>query len=70
MNITIRPAPLAGTVRVPSSKSMTHREIIAAALAKGETEVTGVTWSEDIEATVRILSLFGAAIEKKRERMA
>lgn len=65
MNITIRPAPLAGTVRVPSSKSMTHREIIAAALAKGETEVTGVTWSEDIEATVRILSLFGAAIEKK-----
>ncbi|WP_288781838.1 3-phosphoshikimate 1-carboxyvinyltransferase [uncultured Dialister sp.] len=65
MNITIRPAPLAGTLRVPSSKSMTHREIIAAALAKGETEVTGVTWSEDIEATVRILSLFGAAIEKK-----
>ena len=65
MNITIRPAPLVGTVRVPSSKSMTHREIIAAALAKGETEVTGVTWSEDIEATVRILSLFGAAIEKK-----
>lgn len=65
MNITIRPVPLAGTLRVPSSKSMTHREIIAAALAKGETEVTGVTWSEDIEATVRILSLFGAAIEKK-----
>ena len=65
MNITIRPAPLSGTLRVPSSKSMTHREIIAAALAKGETEVTGVTWSEDIEATVRILSLFGAAIEKK-----
>lgn len=65
MNITIRPAPLSGTLRVPSSKSMTHREIIAAALAKGEMEVTGVTWSEDIEATVRILSLFGAAIEKK-----
>lgn len=35
MNITIRPSPLAGTLRVPSSKSMTHREIIAAALAKG-----------------------------------
>lgn len=49
---------------------MTHREIIADALAKGETEVTGVTWSEDIEATVRILSLFGAAIEKRRERKA
>lgn len=67
MKITIHPGPLSGTIRVPSSKSMTHREIIAAALAEGETEVTGVTWSEDIEATVRILSLLGAHIEKKEE---
>lgn len=68
MQMTIAPAPLAGTIRVPSSKSMTHREIIAAALAEGKTEVTGVTWSEDIEATVRILSLLGASIEKQEGR--
>lgn len=68
MNITIRPAPLAGTLRVPSSKSMTHRETIADALAKGETEVTGViNLVRRYRSVARILSLFGAAIEKRRE---
>mgnify|MGYP005906072219 CR=1 FL=1 len=65
MNVTIMPAALSGTLQVPSSKSMTHREIIAAALAEGKTKVTGVTWSVDIEATVRILSLLGAVIRKE-----
>lgn len=60
MHITITPSPLSGVLRVPSSKSMTHRELIAAALAKGETTLSGVTPSQDIEATVRILSLMGA----------
>lgn len=60
MHTTITPTPLSGVLRVPSSKSMTHRELIAAALAKGETTLSGVTPSQDIEATVRILSLMGA----------
>lgn len=60
MHTTITPTPLAGVLRVPSSKSMTHRELIAAALAEGETTLSGVTPSQDIEATVRILSLMGA----------
>ncbi len=60
MNITITPGALSGSLRVPSSKSMTHRELIAAALADGESVVHGVTPSQDIEATVRILSLMGA----------
>lgn len=60
MHITITPTPLSGVLRVPSSKSMTHRELIAAALAQGETTLSGVTPSQDIEATVRILSLMGA----------
>lgn len=64
MNITITPGPLSGSLRVPSSKSMTHREIIAAALAKGQTEVTGISWSQDIKATCRILTLLGASMKK------
>lgn len=44
---------------------MTHRELIAAALAKGETTLSGVTPSQDIEATVRILSLMGAHLQKR-----
>ena len=64
MHITITPTLLSGVIRVPSSKSMTHRELIAAALAKGETTLSGVTPSQDIEATVRILSLMGAQVEE------
>ena len=67
MNITIIPHPLEGTLRVPSSKSMTHREIIAAALARGETKVTGISWSQDIEATCRILALLGAEMKKAED---
>ena len=60
MNITIRPAPLAGTLRVPSSKSMTHREIIAAALAKGEISKPRCVSCPSLAQPLR----------KKRERMA
>lgn len=67
MDKEIRPASFEGTIRVPSSKSMTHRELIAAALAPGETVVKGVTNSQDIEATVRILSLMGASFTSKEE---
>ena len=67
MNKTITPGRLSGTIRVPSSKSMTHRELIAAALADGESLLHGVTPSQDIEATVRILSLMGASFEPEEE---
>lgn len=67
MDKEIKPASFEGTIRVPSSKSMTHRELIAAALAPGETVVKGVTNSQDIEATVRILSLMGASFTSKAE---
>lgn len=67
MDKEIKPASFEGTIRVPSSKSMTHRELIAAALAPGETVVKGVTNSQDIEATVRILSLMGAKFTSQEE---
>ena len=37
--VKIQPGALAGTVNVPSSKSMGHREIICAALARGESVI-------------------------------
>lgn len=67
MNKTIQPAAFHGSVHIPSSKSMTHRELIAAALAKGESVVKGVSNSQDIEATVRILSLMGAKFTSQEE---
>ena len=65
MKVTITPTRLEGQIQIPSSKSMTHREIIASALAHGESRLTGVSWSQDIEATVRILSLLGASIQRQ-----
>ena len=67
MNQTINPGTFYGTIHIPSSKSMTHRELIAAALAKGESIVKGVSNSQDIEATIRILSLMGATFTSKKE---
>jgi 3-phosphoshikimate 1-carboxyvinyltransferase len=60
MNIAITPAELFGTLRVPASKSMAHRMLICAALASGTSFVSGVDMSRDIQATLEVLSAFGA----------
>lgn len=64
MDIRIIPRALAGTVQAPSSKSMTHRELICAALAEGESVVDNVSPSKDIEATIRCMAALGARIEE------
>lgn len=54
---------LAGTVNVPSSKSMGHREIICAALAQGITVIDNISMSDDIAATLRCLNALGVKSE-------
>lgn len=61
--IRIWPARLQGTVHVPSSKSMGHREIICAGLAEGTSIIDNISMSEDIEATCRCLMALGVKIE-------
>ncbi|MBQ8836510.1 MAG: 3-phosphoshikimate 1-carboxyvinyltransferase [Clostridia bacterium] len=63
MDIRIEPTKLSGTIRAISSKSDVHRFLMAAALAKGISAVHFTTLSEDIAATVRVLSAMGAAID-------
>lgn len=60
MNIKIDPRPLSGTVKVPPSKSTSHRALICAALSKGESEITDVLECEDIDATRLALEQLGA----------
>jgi 3-phosphoshikimate 1-carboxyvinyltransferase len=50
-------------IRVPGSKSYTHRVLIAAALADGESIVDGALFSRDTELTAAALNRFGADIE-------
>lgn len=64
MDITITPRPLSGRISVPSSKSMTHREFICAALAEGESCIDNVSLSDDITATASCMAALGADIEE------
>ncbi len=60
MTVCLRPGPLAGTVTPPPSKSQSHRFLIAAALADGDSLIRNLGDSEDIAATRRCLSVLGA----------
>ena len=63
MNVVVTPSRLAGTVRVPASKSIAHRLLICAALADGSTRVAISAMNRDIEATASCLRALGADIE-------
>lgn len=60
--VKISPCLLSGTVLVPSSKSIGHREIICAGLADGDCIVDNISMSKDIEATIRVLLSLGIKI--------
>ncbi len=64
MNVIIKPAKLAGDVIIPPSKSLSHRAIIAAALAEGKSVITNVLFSKDINATISAMEACGAKIIK------
>lgn len=62
--VTIRPRRLAGHVTVPPSKSQTHRLLLCAALARGESEIENVAFSQDILATLSCMEALGAEWEE------
>lgn len=51
MNVTIVPGTLKGAVTPPSSKSQTHRAVLALMLSQGEGKLSNLAVSEDIQAT-------------------
>ena len=63
MRAVIRPGRARGAIDAPPSKSMAHRLLIGAGLARGESVVRGLDRSEDILATADCLASLGAAIE-------
>ena len=60
MNVTILPGKAKGTVAAPPSKSMAHRLLICAGLAKGTSRISGLEFNEDILATMDCLRALGA----------
>ena len=62
MTVTIYPSSPTGSVKAPPSKSMAHRLLICAGLAQGKSRIYGVSFSEDILATIDCLKALGADI--------
>lgn len=63
MNVKISPSKLTGKIIVPPSKSLSHRAIIASALAEGKSVIRNVKFSEDIKATLNAIKAIGANFE-------
>ena len=63
MDVTIIPSRLRGTVTPPSSKSVAHRALIAAALSGGFSTISNLGDSKDIQATRRCHALSQSWIE-------
>ncbi|MEN8113461.1 MAG: 3-phosphoshikimate 1-carboxyvinyltransferase [Actinomycetota bacterium] len=53
-------------VRVPGDKSLSHRALIFAALADGESEITGLSPGQDVASTLRALENLGTGREGNR----
>ena len=67
MTARIRPGPPpAGTLAAPPSKSMTHRAVLCGALAEGESRLSGLAHSQDIDATLPGACTPGGPLEGRR----
>ena len=65
MKVKLYKSKLNGTINVPSSKSYSHRYLIAAMLAKNSSEVSNLYFSSDVKATLSCMSSFGCEYEVK-----
>jgi len=62
-----RSGPLAGTVRVPGDKSISHRALMLGALAAGTTPVRGLLEGEDVLATAAAMRALGAEVTREAD---
>lgn len=59
MNLTIKHSAVSGSITAPSSKSMTHRALVLAALAPGRSRIRNPLKAKDTEATASVLKKLG-----------
>jgi 3-phosphoshikimate 1-carboxyvinyltransferase len=61
---------VAGTVQVPGDKSITHRVLLLAALARGMSRIAGALTSLDARSSARVLRQLGAGVSPLRQGAA
>lgn len=62
--------PLRGTARVPGDKSISHRALICAAMARGRSRIEGLSEGSDVGATAAALRAMGVGIARERDGWA
>jgi 3-phosphoshikimate 1-carboxyvinyltransferase len=63
LEIPCCPGPVTGSIRPPGSKSITNRALVCAALASGESHLTGVLDSQDTRVMAAGLAALGIEVE-------
>jgi 3-phosphoshikimate 1-carboxyvinyltransferase len=67
--VVVRPAArLRGTPSLPGDKSISHRALLLALLAEGETRIGGAGDGADVRSTAGVVSALGATVERAAER--
>ena len=69
-DVTFQVSPggsLSGSVRVPGDKSISHRAVMLASLAEGQSEVSGFLSGEDCLCTMKAFRAMGVRIEQLAE---
>ncbi len=59
--------PLAGRIRVPGDKSISHRALMFGSLAVGETRITGLLEGEDVLRTAAAMRALGAEVARRAD---
>ena len=60
-------SPLGGTIRVPGDKSISHRALMFAGLALGDTRITGLLEGEDVLRTASAMRALGAVVTRQAD---
>jgi 3-phosphoshikimate 1-carboxyvinyltransferase len=59
--------PLSGIARVPGDKSISHRALMLAAMARGRSTIHGLSEGADVASTAAALAAMGARIEREED---
>ena len=63
MIAVLQPGPVTGWVTAPPSKSMAHRAVLAAGLARGMSRIRNLEYSQDVLATLNAVRQLGARVD-------
>lgn len=61
--VKIYPKNLSGEIRIPPSKSLSHRAIICAGLSEGVSDIDNLIFSDDIRATLKGMRALGTNVQ-------